>query len=38
MTMFHTFSENKKGMVSSGLFCDGSGKPATLSTTAKVCR
>jgi hypothetical protein len=34
----YAFSGNKKGMVSSGLFCDGSGKPATLSTTANVCR
>ena len=35
MTNFHTFSGNKKGMVSSGLYIGGSGKPTTLSTTAK---
>ena len=36
MTMFHNFSENKKGMVSSGLYYEGSGKPATLSATGIV--
>lgn len=33
ISTIHTFSRNKKGMVSFGLDYEGSGKPATLSAT-----
>jgi hypothetical protein len=36
ISTIHTFSRNKKGMVSFGLDYEGSGKPATLSATGIV--